>query len=300
MNIFILLALVLGASSRTGNCPTTKEICSGHALCTANCPCPFCRPRRQPRGEDDEDSVADEALDEEMVMESLLKLLENEGEDELAEKLLSRGKTNDKDDYLTVNNTMKTKIYVKAACNKRLLTSRTDSWNTKFEGFGVSIGGGSSHAKTFENVMQKEGFNWISPGQKTVIYEKCKAPQIYLSIKFSYVDKITKKVHVVNFKTGQAVQNGKILVIGGTAEWPTENTKERPCAGANNGCNGNLQLGDGDCDSKYDCAAGLVCGTNNCRIEFGHSGGLWQRGDDCCTTKAGRKKYAYLNRRRFR
>jgi len=248
----------------------------------------------------DEDSVADEALEEEMVMETLLNLLENEGEDELAEKLLSRAKTNDKDDYLTIKNKMKTKIWVKAACNKRLLTSRTDSWNTNFSGFGVSIGGGSKHDKTFKNVMQKEGFNWISPGQKTVIYEKCKAPQIYLSIKFSYVDKKTKKEHVVNFKTGQAVKNGRIVIVGGTAELPTEKNTERRCNGANNGCNGNLQLGDGDCDSDYDCAAKLVCGTNNCRAEFGHSGGLWQYGDDCCTTKAGRKKYAHLNRRRFR
>jgi len=243
----------------------------------------------------DEDSDADE----EMVMERLVNLLEQESG--LAEKLLSRRKTNDKDDFLTIKNRMTTNqmIWVKAACNKQLLTSRSDSWNAQFSGFGISIGGGSSHEKTFENVMQKEGFNYISKGQHTVIYEKCKAPQIYLSIKYTYTDK-NKKEKLVNFKTGQAVQNGRVVIIGGTAEGPTERTIERACAGANNGCNGNLQLGDGDCDKDSECAVGLVCGTNNCRVEFNHSGGLWQRGDDCCTTKAGRKRYAYLTRRRFR
>jgi len=247
----------------------------------------------------DEDSVADE----EMVMESLMNLLREESG--LAEKLLSRAKTTDKDDHLTLKNTMwmGTKknqlIWVKAACNKQLLKSRTDSWNTNFSGFGISIGGGSSHSKTFDNVMQKEGYNMLSKGQQTIIWEKCTAPQIYLSVKFTYTDKLGKE-HLVNYKTGQAVQNGKVVTIGGTPQWPTEKLAERACAGANNGCNGNLALGDGDCDTDHECAYGLVCGTNNCRVEFKHSGGLWQKGDDCCTTKAGRMKYAYLVRRRFR
>jgi len=49
MNIFILLALVLGASAWSENCPTAKDICAGHVKCADDCPCPLCIPREQPR-----------------------------------------------------------------------------------------------------------------------------------------------------------------------------------------------------------------------------------------------------------
>jgi len=48
MKIFILLALVLGASA-SRNCPTAKDICAGHAKCVATCPCPFCMPQKPVR-----------------------------------------------------------------------------------------------------------------------------------------------------------------------------------------------------------------------------------------------------------
>jgi len=59
------------------------------------------------------------------------------------------------------------------------------------------------------------------------------------------------------------------------------------CEGGNDGCGGNLGLGDGDCDVHSDCASGLVCGTDNC-MAFRDSAGWptdgpgWDLTDDCC------------------
>jgi len=39
MNIFILLALVLGASASSENCPTAKDLCAGRVKCVLKCPC---------------------------------------------------------------------------------------------------------------------------------------------------------------------------------------------------------------------------------------------------------------------
>ncbi len=51
-----------------------------------------------------------------------------------------------------------------------------------------------------------------------------------------------------------------------------------PCLGGNAGCNGNLCLGDGDCDADSDCVAGLLCGTENCAA-FRNSDG-WRNNDE--------------------
>ena len=61
------------------------------------------------------------------------------------------------------------------------------------------------------------------------------------------------------------------------------------CCGRDDGCNGGLEEGDGDCDSDSDCASGLLCGKNNC-ADFrgalgwpqGHDQDTWDRTDDCC------------------
>ena len=59
------------------------------------------------------------------------------------------------------------------------------------------------------------------------------------------------------------------------------------CSGGNNGCGGNLCIGEGDCDRDSHCAMGLRCGSNNCNAFRsaagwpGNSGG-WDRTDDCC------------------
>lgn len=60
------------------------------------------------------------------------------------------------------------------------------------------------------------------------------------------------------------------------------------CHGWNNGCK-NMGLGDGDCDKNSDCRGDLVCGVNNCRSEFGHTGNLWDSTDGCCTDNKSRK-----------
>ena len=59
------------------------------------------------------------------------------------------------------------------------------------------------------------------------------------------------------------------------------------CNGGNNGCGGNLGLGDGDCDNDADCAQGLVCGTDNCMLfrtsaGWPNDGPGWDMTDDCC------------------
>ena len=66
------------------------------------------------------------------------------------------------------------------------------------------------------------------------------------------------------------------------------------CNGGDGGCGGNLQLGDGDCDSDSDCAGDLRCGENNCVANWGHSspewdgnGASWQAHDDCCSNNYG-------------
>jgi len=53
--------------------------------------------------------------------------------------------------------------------------------------------------------------------------------------------------------------------------------EDERCNGKDNFCCTALSkcgYGDGDCDFDWDCAAGLVCGNNNC---------AWGGGDDCCT-----------------
>ena len=51
-----------------------------------------------------------------------------------------------------------------------------------------------------------------------------------------------------------------------------------PCLGGNAGCNGNLCLGDGDCDADADCVAGLLCGVDNCAA--------FRNSDGWCTSPA--------------
>jgi len=60
------------------------------------------------------------------------------------------------------------------------------------------------------------------------------------------------------------------------------------CGGNNDGCGGNLGLGDGDCDTDNDCAGSLVCGKDNCGDFRDHAGWRedsftsWDTTDDCC------------------
>ena len=59
------------------------------------------------------------------------------------------------------------------------------------------------------------------------------------------------------------------------------------CNGEDSGCGGNLQLGDGDCDSDSECAGDLRCGNDNCAQSLGRSGNRWRDPpewfpDTCC------------------
>jgi hypothetical protein len=62
------------------------------------------------------------------------------------------------------------------------------------------------------------------------------------------------------------------------------------CDGQNDGCpeDGPLQIGDGDCDRDSDCAAGLMCGKDNCMLFHDSEGWphdakyAWDMTDDCC------------------
>ena len=36
------------------------------------------------------------------------------------------------------------------------------------------------------------------------------------------------------------------------------------CRGGDACCNGQCGVGEGDCDSHYDCRGNLLCGNNNC------------------------------------
>ena len=73
---------------------------------------------------------------------------------------------------------------------------------------------------------------------------------------------------------------------------PGATCSRTPCLGDNSGCNGNLCLGDGDCDADSDCAIGLLCGTDNCgafRQSTGwpSNGPGWDLTDDCCYSPGG-------------
>ena len=67
------------------------------------------------------------------------------------------------------------------------------------------------------------------------------------------------------------------------------------CNGGDSCCNGQCNLGEGDCDSDSDCVGDLVCGSNNCP----RSGFEWDSGDDCCIKKGGMEtevlRILYLN-----
>ena len=61
------------------------------------------------------------------------------------------------------------------------------------------------------------------------------------------------------------------------------------CKGINDGCCTEEQpcgKGDGDCDKDSECAAGLVCGSNNCP---------WGDDDDCCMAPEGGKKHCVVS-----
>jgi len=68
----------------------------------------------------------------------------------------------------------------------------------------------------------------------------------------------------------------------------------------NDDCTG-LKFGDGDCDSDSDCAAGLRCGSNNCRSmhEQGKGKGCFDTSSDCCTGKDPWKKRDSLRETRL-
>ena len=68
----------------------------------------------------------------------------------------------------------------------------------------------------------------------------------------------------------------------------------RCCAGNDAGCEGKLQIGDGDCDRDSDCADGLKCGTDNCGLDDPgrqawpvESECGWDTTDDCCARDDG-------------
>ena len=69
------------------------------------------------------------------------------------------------------------------------------------------------------------------------------------------------------------------------------------CLGGDSCCTPNKPCkdGEGDCDKEKDCAAGLVCGNNNCITgPLGHIGGF-DKDDDCCMVKPSENKFTYTH-----
>ncbi|XP_023324984.1 signal peptide, CUB and EGF-like domain-containing protein 2 isoform X3 [Eurytemora carolleeae] len=64
-------------------------------------------------------------------------------------------------------------------------------------------------------------------------------------------------------------------------------TLPRLCMGGEGCCQGECELGDGDCNQDQDCKAPFICGSNNCWTEFKKGNGSWDEEDDCCTKKCG-------------
>ena len=62
-------------------------------------------------------------------------------------------------------------------------------------------------------------------------------------------------------------------------------TTDYSCCTSSNPCN----VGKGDCDSDYECAGSLVCGTNNCKSDFSSSETNWTSLADCCIGQWNRK-----------
>ena len=58
------------------------------------------------------------------------------------------------------------------------------------------------------------------------------------------------------------------------------------CRGGDACCNGQCGVGEGDCDSHYDCRGNLLCGNNNCNGRMLYNVLYYQRTfdttDDCC------------------
>jgi len=195
-------------------------------------------------------------------------------------------------DSFAIDNKLPIKLYVNADCDREWLTNRKTSSSsaTSLEG-GVDvlkIGGeaGGSHSsaqskeETYEFTKQTSGFTLIPPQDtKTFYLPSCLKGKVYLWIR--YQNPRTKQWYHPN--KGSPTKIGTYTVTASKGHLRLNQL----CAGDDTGCNidGGLGLGDGDCDSGRDCAQGLICGKDNCMSNFGHRGGQWDEGDDCCTNE---------------
>ena len=67
-------------------------------------------------------------------------------------------------------------------------------------------------------------------------------------------------------------------------------TTDFDCCTSTNPCN----VGEGDCDSDFECAVGLRCEYDNCLRDFPYAASNWKHDADCCVRSRGITKYQTL------
>jgi len=217
-------------------------------------------------------------------------------EQQMREEEMAAGK-----DEFAIDNKLPITLYVNADCDRQWLTNRKTSSSSSISGdvgvdvvkIGGEIGGSHSSAQSkeeaYEYTKQTSGFTLIPPGDTQTFYlPSCLKGKVYLWIR--YTNSRTKKWYHPN--------NGSPTKMGTyTVTWSKGHLRiNQLCAGNDDGCNidGGLGYGEGDCDDGNDCKQGLICGKDNCMSRFGHRGGQWDEGDDCCTTQC-RKNFFEQN-----
>ena len=87
---------------------------------------------------------------------------------------------------------------------------------------------------------------------------------------------------------GDAAQDGAFVesACAATACGTSKGTRlyAKGCGGGDDGCGGDLLVGDGHCGGDWQCAGDLRCGIGNCGDfrDLSASGAPWDLDDDCC------------------
>lgn len=198
-------------------------------------------------------------------------------------------------DEFAIENKAGFALWVNADCDRQWLMNRktSSSSSTSVNGgfnvgkIGVEAGGSHSSAQSkeeaYEYSQKTSGFTLVPPGDTTQFWlPSCYKGKVYVWIR--YKNSRNQWFQPMN---GWPTKMGTYTVTRSMGYLRLNQL----CAGHDSGCNinGGLRLGDGDCDHDNDCKRGLICGKDNCMSEFGHRGGFWGEGDDCCTTECAKK-----------
>ena len=87
---------------------------------------------------------------------------------------------------------------------------------------------------------------------------------------------------------GDAAQDGAFVesACAATACGTAKGTRlyAKDCGGGDDGCGGDLLVGDGHCGGDWQCAGDLRCGVGNCGDfrDLSESGAPWDLDDNCC------------------